>query len=601
MKKRFRLRAFLTFVTQQRIAWVLLIILMVAYSIWMSDQAILRYTTFKADAFDLGNMDQAIWNTLHGRPFQFTNQGSDNYGPPTRLATHFEPILLLLSLLYAFHSDPRILLVFQTLALVAGTIPVFLLTRKFIPIWPLLAPVMAAAYVLSPALMGLNIYDFHPVSIATPLLLFSVLALEYRRLFWYVVASLLACACKEDIPLAVALLAFLAIWQYHIPRLGTILGVVGVIWSAIAFLWVIPHFFPGAQHSNYWYRYEALGSSPSDAIKNVLLHPWLPLVLFVTLDRIYYLFSLVRSSGFLALLAPEWLLPTIPSLAVNLLASGDSYYSGVYHYNAAIVPFVIIAAIHGIKRLIHTWYGWSGEPVSEMALYQSSSLHSVPERYSSPTSAALQLRVTHVLILLKNCVSDLYNKTLRRGWHWLMPRVQPAFLSVQQFLQIRRQRVRSHMISLAHLVIVPYLQWVSILWIIGMIVLNITIMHPLLNIFWADHRPADREQQIQHLLAMIPPDASVSAGGNLNPHLTERRYITVFPEITFSSTEKNVNTTVQYIIVDLDDLAPEDKTRSASFVDVLNQLRRSHQFRQIAEADGVILLTRDQPFTRDQP
>src|SRR5256886_9649860 len=106
--------------TQERIAWGLLILLMLVYAVEMSHQAVLRYTTFKATAFDLGNMDQVLWNTIHGRLFQFTNQAIDWYGPPTRLAVHVEPIMLLVSLLYTFSADPRALLIFQTLILAAG-------------------------------------------------------------------------------------------------------------------------------------------------------------------------------------------------------------------------------------------------------------------------------------------------------------------------------------------------------------------------------------------------------------------------------------------------------------------------------------------------
>jgi hypothetical protein len=91
------------------------------------------------------------------------------------------------------------------------------------------------------------------------------------------------------------------------------------------------------------------------------------------------------------------------------------------------------------------------------------------------------------------------------------------------------------------------------------------------------------------LLARIPPDASVSAGGNLNPHLTERLYITVFPEITFSSSEKSTNNMVQYVIVDINAVFPEDR---ASTSDELNQLVNSGQFRILARAEGVILLVR---------
>src|SRR5579872_4031473 len=177
---------------QQKIAWGLLIVIMLIYMVDMSYHAILRYETFKAGAFDLGNMDQVLWNTIHGRLFQFTNQAIDWYGPPTRLAIHFEPIILPLSLLYSFGADPRILLVFQTLTLASGSLPVFLLTRKIIPQWPLLAAFMATAYLLAPALLGLNIFDFHPVALATPFLLYALLALEYKHYAWFLVTCVLA-------------------------------------------------------------------------------------------------------------------------------------------------------------------------------------------------------------------------------------------------------------------------------------------------------------------------------------------------------------------------------------------------------------------------
>src|SRR5450432_4914184 len=158
--------------TQIRLAWALLIGLTLGYTFWMSSLTVLRYTSFVATAFDLGNLDQVIWNTLHGHLFQWTNQSDNYFGPPIRLAQHVEPILLPLSLLYLIFPDPRTLLVFQTLILASGALPVFLLTRRYLPIWPLFAPVMVAAYLFSPTLMGENLYDFHPVSLATPLILF---------------------------------------------------------------------------------------------------------------------------------------------------------------------------------------------------------------------------------------------------------------------------------------------------------------------------------------------------------------------------------------------------------------------------------------------
>ena len=137
------------------------------------------------------------------------------------------------------------------------------------------------------------------------------------------------------------------------------------------------------------------------------------------------------------------------------------------------------------------------------------------------------------------------------------------------------------MIPLARAISMRGLQWIACAWIIGMLGLNCTIATPLLNVFWADHEPGSREQRIQQLLDLIPPDASVSAGDNLNPHLSERQHLAVFPS--------PLSTSVQYIIVDLNAVFPEDRTETASELD---QLVASRQFRVLARAEGVVLLVR---------
>lgn len=541
------------------LAWIFLAIVTIVYSLEMSHQAILRYDTFKATAFDLGNMDQVLWNTLHGRLFQFTNQAIDWYGPPTRLAIHFEPIILPLSLLYSFGADPRILLVFQTLALAAGSLPVFLLTRKIIPQWPLLAALMATAYLLAPSLIGLNIFDFHPIALATPLLLYALLALEYKRYVWFLIACILAACTKEDVPLAIAMLGILVIWKYKLPRLGLALLIGGALWSLIAFKVIIPHFYPGVQANNFWYRYEELGSSPGAAILNLFVRPWVFFSLFFTLDRLYYLLSFVRGVGFFPLLAPEWLLPTLPSLAVNLLSTDPLLYSGVYHYNAAIIPFLMIAAIYGTQRFLAIWQGWQHEtPVGTRFIASS-----LPIASSSLTASSL-------LDFGKRIGSPVKARLIR--------------LTLPNWRQEQWQRFSKRMQPLARSTSPGRLHWTVFAWITLMLGLNLVLMIGPLASFWADHEPGSREQHIEQVLAMIPPDASVSASDDLNPHLSERRFVTVFPTICLDS---RCNQMVQYVVVDLNNLTLANRAEASS---KLNSLQR--QFRTLAQAEGIVLLVR---------
>lgn len=582
---------------QKQLAWGLLVLVTLVYAAEMSHQAVLRYETFKATAFDLGNLDQVIWNTLHGRFFQFTNQAIDWYGPPTRLAIHFEPIILPLSLLYVFHADPRILLVFQTLALATGTLPVFLLTRRYLAEWPLLAPLMVVAYLLSPALLGLNIFDFHPYALATPFLLYALLALAYRRYGWMLVCCVLACTCKEDVPLSVAMLGVLVIWKYKLPRLGCVLFFGGFLWSFAAFEIIIPHFYPGAQGNNFWYRYLTLGSTPLDAIFNIFTHPWIIFTTFLTIERFYYVAGLLRSAGFLSLLAPEWLLGALPSIAVNTLSTDSLTYTGVFHYNATIIPFVVMASIHGTRRLITIWQGWRGERTVKECFDQTS----LTQRPAHTTGrigvlwqpltsrvVSLYLRIEAWIIKVVLALWSLMKRVAQRvgktGWYsraaTFTCKTWVAF-SVWFFFQWRRFSER--MIPLAKSVSIFNLQWVAFAWIVFLIGLNLIITSPVLNYFWADHSPGSREQHIQLLLDKIPPNASVSASDDLNPHLSERQYIFVFP----SFTDSTHNFSAQYIVVDLNNVLPQSRN---DVTNELNQLVQSGQYKVIGHAESVLLL-----------
>ncbi len=576
---------------QQYIALAITWVLILAYIVWMSYETVLRYNTFKATAFDLGNMDQVLWNTIRGHLFQFTNQGSDFYGPPTRLAIHVEPIILPLSLLYLLHADARLLLVFQTLIIATGGWPIYVLTRKYVPTLPLLAPVMVLAYYLMPALLSVNLFDFHPVSLATPLLLYAVLALEYKRYGWFLLACVLAASCKEDVPFAVALLGIVVMWKYKLPRLGVLLFLGGIAWGLIAFLVVIPHFYPGAVHSNYWYRYESLGSSPGAAIVNILLHPWLLFATFLTLERFYYIAGLLRSTGFFTLLAPEWLLPALPALAINLFSNYPLYYSGVYQYNAVIIPFILIASIHGLRRFLLVWNSWRDE--SEHALQEDS----VPPVKETALSRWLtrELPFPQQRIFLLEVARKRVSSTWIAFLAFIRPVLaQPAFAhslhpGLYDTYTSQRQNLDAHMAPLAKSASLERMQWWTSAWVIAMLALNLNILAPQLNVFWADHTPGVREQHVNQLLAMIPPNASVSASESLNPHLSQRLYITVFPEITFS-TSKNINNKVQYIIVDVQNIFPEDRVGVSV---LLNQLVSSKQYRVLREAEGVELLVRN--------
>ena len=168
------------------------------YAVTFAILSVMQHASFQTNAFDLGNMDQAVWNTLHGRFLEFTNWEGGN----TRLAVHVEPILFLVAPFYALYSGPETLLVLQSVVLALGALPAFWLARR------VLDNVFAAAvcgftYLLAPALEIANLADFHAVAFSSTLLLFAFYYAYQRNNVGFFLAAVLAMATKEHVPFTI--------------------------------------------------------------------------------------------------------------------------------------------------------------------------------------------------------------------------------------------------------------------------------------------------------------------------------------------------------------------------------------------------------------
>ena len=70
-------------------AW-LVMLLIILFALFFSALALQQHRTFQTNGLDLGNVDQALWNTAQGRFLHFTLMTPVQ----SRLALHVEPILL---------------------------------------------------------------------------------------------------------------------------------------------------------------------------------------------------------------------------------------------------------------------------------------------------------------------------------------------------------------------------------------------------------------------------------------------------------------------------------------------------------------------------
>jgi uncharacterized membrane protein len=315
-----------------------------SFAVGFSALALLRHDAFATGRFDLGNMVQAVWSTAHGHPLRVTNLHGDQV---LRLGAHVDPMLVLLAPLWWLWPSADMLLVLQNVAMALGALPVFLLARKHLGS-ERAGVAFALVYLLYPATTWTALNEFHPVALATPLLLAAIWALDEDRLVLFGVFALLAATTKEEIPLVIAALG---VW-YALTRrrflVGSAIAAAGVAWSALAFAVVIPHY--NRQGSAFYGRYSEVGGTPGGIVHTVVTDPGRLFSVAFDHAGVHYLIDLVLPLAGLCLLSPL-ALAAVPELALNLLSSTPTQTSIHFHYVAGEIPPLVAAAVLGAKRI----------------------------------------------------------------------------------------------------------------------------------------------------------------------------------------------------------------------------------------------------------
>lgn len=341
------------------VVWVLIL----AYGIYFSAYSIQRQRAFLTNASDLGQIDQALWNTLQGRPLEFTRRTGEE---SIRLTDHVEPIFIPASLALLVYDNVEALLILQSFVIALGALPVFWIARRRLrPVrddpWQteFLSVGFSAMYLLFPALEAANLAEFHAVTFAPVLLLctyhYGTLK-QWGRFFAFAFLTLMV---KEEIALLVFTMAgWLTIsdfrWQLAdwktlparfftylkiAPRVPLVMAGLALVWFGLTVFLIIPHFNANG-FSPYTCRY-VVGEDCPQVAKGLFLE-----------QRLGYLVQLLAASGFVSLLDPISLLLGSPLILANLISNFPAQYSGTFHYSAPVAPYFVLAAIGGTAWLL---------------------------------------------------------------------------------------------------------------------------------------------------------------------------------------------------------------------------------------------------------
>jgi len=257
----------------------------------------------------------------------------------------FAPLNYLLAFIYRLFPRPEALLVFQSVFLASGALPVYLLTRKRLGS-TYLAVAFSLAYLLHPIVTTGAVLGYIPLALALPFLLFAFYYLEKGDFKRFIIFIILANLSKIDVVLMTLILGIILLFSKTRKRYGKTILKISFIWLIIAitacfvYLKLINRPFPvGMVH------FVQYGDSITDALRYALLHPVSIMKnMFNESNMLIYAFS--RLPNIFAFVAPLYLLPVIAEVGYILLRNQHS--SG--HF--LILAFVFAGAIYGAGRII---------------------------------------------------------------------------------------------------------------------------------------------------------------------------------------------------------------------------------------------------------
>jgi uncharacterized membrane protein len=326
----------------RRAARLVLVAGVAAYVGLMGFVTVTRHLTFKTHALDLGYYVQVVWQLAHAHAPYVTLPPMHAWGD------HLSPVLYLLAPLDRLAPGAVPLLLAQTVILAAGAFAAFGYARHRLAV-PGAAAAFAGLYLVNPSLHGMNVRDVHPAAFALPLLVAAAFAFDRGRHAWCALALILTLATREDA--AIAVVGF-GIWLALARgrwRVGAAVAGLSVLVLAVDVAWLMPS-FRGSPYPHL-HRYAHLGASLPDILVTLFLRPWRWLSVVFTGPKLLYLAELLAPLGLLPLLAPRALAAALPPLAVNLLSRDPILFSYRSQYQAFVLPFLILAAMEGYRRL----------------------------------------------------------------------------------------------------------------------------------------------------------------------------------------------------------------------------------------------------------
>jgi hypothetical protein len=194
---------------------------------------------------DIAYFTQCLYTALHGH-LLYSNMYHDllyRESVSSDFAGHNQPILFLFLPFYALHKSASTLLIVRNVFMVLCAWPVYLISRRFLPSWP--SVLSTTAFLMMPAILYQNMYDFAPLSIVGVPLLFAIYYFLKGRFGPFFLMLVLTQFVREDLVFVVFGMGLLGLWARRSAKWIAGPCALAVAWAALSWRIIFPHFLHG--------------------------------------------------------------------------------------------------------------------------------------------------------------------------------------------------------------------------------------------------------------------------------------------------------------------------------------------------------------------
>ncbi|EYF02109.1 DUF2079 domain-containing protein [Chondromyces apiculatus] len=323
------------------------------YGLFFSRLSITNHHALNTRAIDLGYYDNIFYQSVHGKPLSCTLIRGGWHG-----SAHFDPLLVILSPLYLLYPRAEMLLVLQAIWVGSGVVPLYLIARdklgKRLP-----SVVVAALYALYPALHGATMYEFHSLTLLSPLILWVLYFLERGWLRAYALMLIPTLLLREDVPLLLCFVGLYAIVSRRpgYARVGWLTILVSAIYFVVVKRYIMPSpgiFMTGKDAHSYAYYYEDLIPNKNGVgglIVSVISNPAFVLKHIFAEAKVRYFLTLFLPLAFLPFFARKGRVMLAYGMLFCFLASRTAVFSPAFQYSSTIIPIAFALVPMALQQL----------------------------------------------------------------------------------------------------------------------------------------------------------------------------------------------------------------------------------------------------------